>query len=249
MIPRAILSVVLLLLAVPLVEAACSGANSCVQSKQGFSAGSASVTAAFPSNVTAGNLIAVACYSSDTAKTLVGITDTLLNTYTNVDSLDPGASIGVVFTGYAKNIAGGANTVTCTVNSAPALMRLYVHEVSGRDTASPLEQHGITSQVNPGTGVDGVTTVAVCCTTVDSNQYIFSSMHTLAVVTESAGTGYTLEETDTTGGSEDQVQAVAGAIAGTFTLTVNNAAISEIMTFKAASTAAFGGLPTLGIGR
>ncbi len=40
---------------------------------------------------------------------------------------------------YAKNIAGGSNTVTVTFNQAATFVDVRVLEYSGLDTASPLD--------------------------------------------------------------------------------------------------------------
>lgn len=82
----------------------------CVNNPQPVS--TADLVTAFPSNVTAGNLIVVAVSWYNAASPTYTLTDTLSNTYTLVGSvLHPDGSSGLVMY-YCANCNGGANTVT-----------------------------------------------------------------------------------------------------------------------------------------
>lgn len=241
--PRSFLRVgaaVLLWLSTLSFPAPVEAANALVQSKlaeKTNGAPSASIAATFTTNVAAGNLIAVWIIWGDTGKT-VSITDSLGNTYESAHS-----NAAVRFEGfYAKNITGGANTVTATFSaSITAFHTLIVHEISGADTTAPLGQAASQTQINV-SGVDSVSSTAV--TTTTNGEYIFGA--TLRSDTLdgsfSAGTGYTGRETSSGGTflvtrSEDQIQTSAGSIAATFTPSVAMEVATMIMTFKAASAA------------
>ncbi len=94
---------------------------------------------AFSSANTAGNLIVV--YLTWTNTNSVSITDTRGNVYTNVGTRTTwGASSNAssqVF--YAKNIAGGANTVRATFASSHHIPgpSMYIHEYSGIEQGRP----------------------------------------------------------------------------------------------------------------
>lgn len=198
--------------------------------------------AAFGSNVVAGNLIVV-CVAWGTIAansiTLTSITDTLGHTYTLLDNpTDESANNNRAATAYAVNISGGANTVTAHLSGAPFVSNMLVHEASGLATASPLDQHKINAQTGVGTATDAVTSTAVVTTA--NGEYIFGAQ----VCTNSnggahsAGTGYAIRENSSGAfSSEDQIQAVAGSIAATFTDGTNfGAHLTAIVTFKAAAT-------------
>ena len=216
-----------------------------VQSASISTDGTAATTVAvtFPGNVTAGNLIALFVAFNNVANIIDSVTDSLGNTYTLVDTAlnfasDSHASY------YAKNITGGACTVTVTFTASVGYRSLTVHEVSGLDTTAPLDQHAINTQVAPDIGTDAVTSGSV--TTTTNGQYIFGACHvnnTGAGLTVDPGTGFTGRESIDGGAdsapleSEDQIQPTAGSIAATFTLGANNNTTTCIMTFKAASGA------------
>jgi hypothetical protein len=86
-----------------------------VQEANGFSSpwtsSSSSITAAFASDVSAGDLIAV--YVSYAGNTSVqGVSDSLGNSYVVVDTVDDTDDTQKSSTAYAKNIKAGADTIT-----------------------------------------------------------------------------------------------------------------------------------------
>lgn len=117
---------------------------------QKISAGSASATsvnATLPGNATAGNNIHVGVNMDVVGRTLT-VSDGLGNTYTLDQSIPYDGNTKTVATYTAKNIAGGACTVTFAISGAAARIAVSVREFSGEDTTTPLDQ------VGSGTGSD-----------------------------------------------------------------------------------------------
>jgi hypothetical protein len=128
-------------------------------------------TVSFTANVTAGNLIAVAI-AWTSADTLVSVTDNLGNGYELVQNPTTLGTYGRAAGAYAKNIAGGACTVTVTFSPGAFSSRtIIVHEISGADPFSPLDASAGRGQMDPGPGVDAVRSGAIA-TTADGD-YIF----------------------------------------------------------------------------
>src|SRR3954463_3243908 len=102
-----------------------------VQSTGVESVGSvASVAKAFASNVTAGNFIAVGCVSSTAAIPTNAVTDNLSNTYTQTaPAQDAGSGIRTAIH-YAKNVTGGACTVTLDATGSD-FQSIAISEFSG----------------------------------------------------------------------------------------------------------------------
>lgn len=211
-----------------------------VQSKLTRQTASATTTAAtFTSNVTAGNLIAVMASWDGGIGVLSGITDSLGNTYTAVNNVSDGGNPNHYATWYAKNITGGACTVTVTYTSSRPITLLEVVEISGVDTTAPLDKSAIQLQATPGTGANAVTSGSV--TTTTDGQFIFGCSIATGSFTQtySVGTGFTSIDNVGTSVSdralicEYQIQTSAGAIAATATQTNNQNVVTAIMTFKA----------------
>ncbi len=212
------------------------------------SPGANSISVTLTSNVTAGNLIAVAVsYDNNqpgTATVLNSVTDTLGNTYVIVRTILTAGPAQKTSIAYAKNVAGGANTITANLSQTVCCKTIMVHEISGADLTAPLD--GATGsgqgQVNPGTGANAVTSGNL--TTTVNGDYIFGvtindSNDASLVIT--AGTGETQQLSSLTAAgnammTEDKTQATAGAIASTFKFSVSVATTSAAtlqMAFKA----------------
>src|SRR5229473_6651810 len=201
------------------------------------------ISATFASNVLAGNLIAV-YVTYDGTGTLNSVTDSLGNTYTIVQTISDGTHVQKSATAYAKNIAGGANTVTAPFASAICCRLIIAHEITGADTAAPLDGGlgvGFSGQVQaaPGNGANAVTSGNM--TTVTNGDYIFgatSDSSGLTTQTISAGTGETIRvnssgATGNATASEEKIQATAGAVASTFTFNVTaGTSLTMQMAFK-----------------
>jgi glucose/arabinose dehydrogenase/chitodextrinase len=152
---------------------------------------------AFNSANTAGNLIVVYLAWSNTSG--VSITDTQGNAYTSVGSRTTwGASSdrsSQVF--YAKNIAGGSNTVRVTFATAiSSWADMYIHEYSGVDTADPLDvsavNKGTTAAMNSGSA-----------TTTNADDLIFGAGASSSNVNR-GGTGFTSRSTSFGNRTEDK---------------------------------------------
>lgn len=129
-----------------------------VQPAYGQTQASASAcTAAFGSNVTAGNAIIVAVESYDASNT-VTLTDNLGNTYVQIGSYLNQFGAGTRLSlWYAKNITGGACTVSATPASSGFLL-VVAAEYSGIGTGTPLDGNSS----NVGTATSATTgTIAV----------------------------------------------------------------------------------------
>jgi hypothetical protein len=131
----------------------------------GYGPTSKTLSLAFSSNNTAGNLLILAVNWGNTGIQVASVTDTKGNVYTNIS--------GQVRYGkgypqsnqlyYAKNILGGANTITVTMSGKPSVVfEARAYEYAGLDTVSPLDQFSSATgtgatQVNPvaGSGFTG----------------------------------------------------------------------------------------------
>lgn len=205
-----------------------------VQSASAAQGGFAPVTVAFGSNVAAGNTIAVYVFANNTTVTFTSASDTLGNTYTQVDTV--AGSSGKAFTLYAKNITGGACTVTVVLSAQNFNTWIAVNEFSGRDTSAPLDAHNMTANEDPGTATDALTS-GTGTTTVNGCDVFGATGEAGFASTVTVGTGFTLRETTTDGRrTETLVQSTAGSIAATFTTNTGAADyVTAMMAFKPAA--------------
>jgi hypothetical protein len=109
-----------------------------VQSAAGDS-GARSTTVAFPVETTRGNLILVAVHWSDNSD-FVSLSDSQGNTFLPVGVEQRSSHLRLksrLF--YARNIKGGADTITTVVTSSPRHHGVFIHEYSGLDPIAPLD--------------------------------------------------------------------------------------------------------------
>ncbi len=210
-----------------------------VQSKAAEAYGSDSHAVTFDVNVGAGNLIVVYAAWDSTVIT-ASVADNLGNSYTNMDGPTAVASAYRAQTWYAKNINGGACTVTVTL-SGGTYGHVVVHEISGADITAPLEDSALNAQVDPGTGGDAVTSGTITPSTAGCYIWGATADHTQAAV-HNSGTDFTQREQAAGWVTEDLIQGAAAAIAATFTATNAN---SDFLTAAAAFKPA--GAPPAGI--
>jgi len=208
-----------------------------VQTKKG-NAGSYSNTnvQAFDSNVTAGNLI-VLFIAAGAANTIASIADTLTNTYTLIDT-----AVGTdraTWMYYAKNIAGGANTITVTYTSGRFPDSIVIaREYSGLDTVTPFDQ---TAKGNSGVSYVNSHTTAASSNTTQANELVVvgvgSGGSTSPLFT--AGSGYGNNTTQdgfdlyTYAAMEDKTISATGAQTGAFDSTGYVRSATIVATFKA----------------
>jgi streptogramin lyase len=116
-----------------------SAAISFVQvSAKAASATSNSLVLSFPANTLPGDLILVA-FDFASGVTPSAVTDSQGNTFTAVGNqlTSPGGTASRVY--YAKNITGGADTVTIKLSASSEWIEAYLTEYSGANTVSPVD--------------------------------------------------------------------------------------------------------------
>jgi hypothetical protein len=198
------------------------------------------VAATFGSNVTAGNLIAVIAVSpSNITQTLSSVTDSLSNTYSSaIGPIDQASLTYRVYIQYAANIAGGANTVTCTWDPSGVFKAIIIYEISGAATASPLID--TTSATGTGTAMNGGN---LDPTQANSGLIAFGATST---GTETAGTSWTKDLQSNFfwfDASESRFPTSAAAYAADFS--APNPATNWIVVGAAFQEAAAGGQPLI----
>ena len=180
---------------------------------------------AFANPNTAGNLIVAYVAWSNTGT--VSLSDTRGNAYTPVAPATSWGSTNQwrsqVF--YARNIAGGANTVTATFGtSITSFGKLFIHEYSGLNRTAPLDASavsiGTTSAMNSGSS-----------TTTNADDLIFGSGSSSSSVT-APGTGFTSRLNANGTRTEDRNVTSAGPQSATATQN-GNRWVMHMVAFKA----------------
>lgn len=197
---------------------------------------STSIALAFDSNVTAGNLIDVFVFwnNEDTHEGGSTAADGLGNTYTNIAACNVGDSAQArsVQVLYAKNITGGACTVTVTLPGNRTARYLAISEWSGLDTTAPADQGNGAYQA-------AVTAVATGNVTPGSDgQTILSSFRvtTGATTTITEESTVVFEDETNVAASQYETQSSAASIAGNWTLGAARNVISVVRTYKPAAS-------------
>ncbi|PYS12164.1 MAG: hypothetical protein DMG15_15320 [Acidobacteria bacterium] len=192
-------------------------------------ANATTISRAFTSAATAGNLIVVAV-SWGSSNTL-SCSDTQGNLYTTITIQyddNNNQSLGICF---APNIKGGATTVTATFNGSAPYRRILIHEYSGIATTNPVDVTKI-NNANGTTTTNGITTTAGV--TPVSGDLIFAAvMDDTGPITITPGTNFT--QRASVGGdvaTEDLVQTTAGSIAATWTFTAPHRYLAQMVAFK-----------------
>ncbi len=173
---------------------------------------------------TAGNLI-VAYVVWDNSGT-VNVTDTRGNTYTPVSARVPwsGGASAQVF--YAKNVAGGTNTVTATFGTALSRYGVfYIAEYSGIDKTNPFDV------TTTGTGTTSSAMSSGTATTTNANDLLVGLGASHSNVT-GAGAGYTSRSTFAGNIVEDRTVTATGAYTATATQN-GNGWVMQLVAFRA----------------
>lgn len=191
----------------------------------GVNTSNSTVTNAFVSNTVKGNLI-IACVDFGNSTNFVGVTDSQANSFIQIASevTSSGASIKARCY-YAKNIVGGADTVTFTVSSTTTVDS-YIHEVSGVDYYAPFDQ----SCTNTSTA----TSVSCNVTTTFATDIVFGFSYTAG--TTSAGSGFTQDLNTNTNITEHKFVTTIGTYSVTATSTSSAGCTLIAGTFKAPLT-------------
>src|SRR3989304_5741609 len=206
---------------------------------------STTIAATFVANVTAGNLIVVHVGHESASGTTVTVADTLSNTYTEVNSAFDSVNGQKGWMFYAKNITGGACTVTATISVTETARRVIIDEHSGLDTTAPLDASAVQYESAPGTGTDAVNSTAF--TTNAANDLVVGATQNTSQATPGSGViteGTNFKMRGSAGTSicktESRNLASAGSVDATFTHSSAQAHITHGAAFKEASTGVTG---------
>lgn len=215
-----------------------------VQSKSANAGSVTSTTLVFTSNNTAGNTIAVGVRIGANGRT-VTLSDTPVNTYNKTTAQDDTFGDDLV-TGYAQNIAAGANTVTCAISGAAASIRWWIAEYGGVLASSFDKTAGAVGNSTAPSSGNTATTSQAGETLVGNIQCTGNS----ATPTLTAGTGYTVRENVVVSsqfkiGLEDRDVVATGTYAADGTLSSSDGWAAIIITLKASAAATNWG-PLLG---
>lgn len=226
----------------------------------GNGANASSFSTSFSVAVTSGNTVAGGVsYGTDTTTVLTGCTDDKANTYNIAFKTNSGGGQGqslALF--WLNNITNAPITVTCNVSPAINFVRVFIDEFSGVSTgASPTDGSSSHQTVTSVSGTDSDVSGNIITTVNGDLIYgVVADDGGEVTVNYAAGTGFTLDETNTVGqtlpiGSEHETQSTAGTIQATFTPAAANQAIIGAIAFKAqgGSASAQQKLPLLGVGQ
>ena len=200
-----------------------------------------SVAVAYPAAQTAGNLNVVVVGWNDTASSVSSIVDSQGNTYTRAVGPTTGTALSQSIY-YAKNIAGGSNTVTVTFNHSAAYPDVRVLEYSGADTTNPLD-------VTAGASGTGLTGNSGSATTTSANELVFGAGMTFDLY-NAAGSGFTNWVITNFGDiAEDKGVTSTGSYNATAGMRSSAAWVMQMATFRANGQRSSNPAPTVtGIG-
>lgn len=231
-----------LCLSLILVPAVSGAAISVVQSKSDCTAANfTSTTCAFPSNVTAGNVI-VACGANWNGNNMSGqaVTDSVSTNYAEViSSVTPsGVSIKTWFA-YGVVNSSGANTLTQQpVGGVGWYGSWGIMELSGVDTSTPLDVDGLSSTGTSTSASDGITTSAA--DTIVLACVSHGNSGTISITHDSGGGWTSIGEVENYSNApyawEYQIFASAGSKTAGFTLGSSVGWVVQTISLKQASS-------------
>lgn len=228
--------------ALSIVITAAAGGIAMVQSTSVQGTRVPSLALAFPAANTAGNLIVAFVRMSSSSQT-VSITDSAGNVYADAVSQVQNADGHQVHLFYARNIAGGANTVTATFTATNTHPWMAVYEYRGLSTTNPLDRTAAAqgSDANPTTGPTAATT--------SSNELIFAGMGFQSNYggVAAAGASYTLAQQNTAtsrAANETALASVTGSYTAALGLSSPATWTAVVATFAATSASAPPGITT-----
>ena len=162
---------------------------------------------AFPSNTQAGDLLLVA-FDYDSSVTPTSVTDSQGDVFTEVGSQlrSPGGALSRVY--YAKNIKGGADTVTVTLSASSSYLEVYLSEYSGINTTNPID-----AEVGASGNAGAVSSGSVKTTAAGDIIYGYC----VGDGTCTVGSGFTARSTLDANLIEDETAGSAGSYAATGT--------------------------------
>ena len=167
--------------------------------------GSASL--AFSADTKAGDVILIG-FNFDQSVTPSSVTDSEGNVYTEVGTqlTTPGGVHGRVY--YARNIAGGPDTVTVSVDGQTDFLEMYLTEYSGADPNNPVDAQA------GATGTAGAVSSGNATTTA-SGDVVYG--YCVADAACTVGSGFTARSTLVENLTEDEIVGDAGSYAATGT--------------------------------
>jgi hypothetical protein len=174
----------------------------------------------FPANTAAGDLIMVG-FDYTTSATPSSVSDSQGNVFTAIGNqlTSPGGARSRVY--YAKNIKGGADTITVTLTATSSWLELYLTEYSGADPTNPIDAQagasGSAGAVSSGTA-----------TTTASGDIIYG--YCVGDLSCFAGSGFTARSTLNGNLIEDASAGSAGSYAATGT--ANSGWIMQMVAIK-----------------
>jgi hypothetical protein len=178
---------------------------------------------------TAGNLNIVVVGWNDTTAAVNAVIDSNQNSY--IPAVGPTAGEALTQTiYYARNIAGGSNTVTVTFNQTAMYPDVRVLEYSGADPTGPLD-------VTAAAAGTGLTANSGSATTNTLSELVFGAGMTFTSFS-TAGSGFTNRIITNFGDiAEDATVLSAGSYSVTAPLTSSAPWVMQMATFRAAAAA------------
>ena len=208
-----------------LTLAASTPAHFVQQAAAAASATSSSLSLAFPSNTTAGDLLLVAFDFADNVEPS-SVTDSQGNTFAETGSQlsTPDKTLSRVY--YAKNIKGGADKVTVTLSAKSSYIELYLDEYAGINTTTPIDAEvGASGKAGTVSSGNATTTIA--------GDIIYGFC--VADDTCSLGSGFSARSTFESNLAEDKLTASTGSYAATGS--ANEGWTMQMVALKSASGA------------
>ncbi len=204
-------------------SSASRGVGHYIQSALSFTANPvSSQTASFGNAVTSGDLIvvAVAPWNSSDIEAVSSVTDSAGNPYSKAveDPSVPEGAVQPLSIWYAPNVVGGTNfTVTVTLQN-PGAVSVAIHEYGG------LAASNVVDQVGHANGNGSQATATLSAATSQANDLLFSAstFTDVSVVSATAGSNYTLRQSQPNDlccdalFTEDQAVNVTGQYTATF---------------------------------
>jgi hypothetical protein len=188
------------------------------------------VQSAFPSANTGGNLILALVRMSSTSQT-VTVTDSAGNVYSDAVAQIQTSDGHQLHLFYAKNIAGGSNTVTATFSATNNHPWLAIYEYRGLSATSPLDR------TSAAQGTSTVVSSGSTPVTSSANELVFAGLGLPSGYsgTVTVGSGFVLGEQSTStspGATETALVTATGSYAGTFALSSSTNWSALVATFK-----------------
>jgi hypothetical protein len=183
----------------------------------------ASLALSFPANTGAGDFILVA-FDYASSATPSSVADSQGNVFTPVGNqlTSPGGDSSRVY--YAKNIKGGADTVTVTLSRTSVWLEIYLIEYSGTDPNNPID-----AQAGASGGAGAVSSGNATTTVAGDVIYGYCAADAACTV----GSGFTARSTLNGNLLEDMVAGSAGSYAATGT--ANSGWTMQMVALKPAS--------------